>query len=136
MLAMVEKEREEHAKTREALAQNREAIIARVDKWRKENAEKLRPKWVEYRHRRMDAERKTGGSFTADDVERILKLQGHKCPNCKADLKIGYHVDHIHPVSLGGSSDPENLQMLCPSCNVRKSYKDPIVWANQNGRLL
>lgn len=29
---------------------------------------------------------------------------------------------------------PEAL--LCPTCNLRKHAKDPIAWANENGRLL
>jgi uncharacterized protein YgiB involved in biofilm formation len=29
-------------------------------------------------------------------------------------------LDHVQPVSRGGSSKPENLQLLCRLCNNRK----------------
>jgi 5-methylcytosine-specific restriction endonuclease McrA len=30
-------------------------------------------------------------------------------------------VDHIMPMNKGGKTVPENLQILCRSCNARKS---------------
>lgn len=32
-------------------------------------------------------------------------------------------IDHIHPEFHGGSHDPENLQLLCRSCNSSKGAK-------------
>ncbi len=34
-----------------------------------------------------------------------------------------FQVDHIVPINKGGKSVPENLQILCRSCNARKSDK-------------
>lgn len=31
------------------------------------------------------------------------------------------HADHIKPWSLGGKTIPENCQVLCQSCNAKKS---------------
>jgi 5-methylcytosine-specific restriction endonuclease McrA len=51
-------------------------------------------------------------------------------------LDGGFHVDHIKPLALGGQHEPGNIQLLCPTCNVRKSCTDPIQYAQRNGRLL
>lgn len=80
------------------------------------------------------------GSHSGDDVVSIFEKQLGLCANCHIKLvKSGrqkYHVDHIMPLARGGSDWPSNLQCLCPSCNMSKNAKDPIMWANENGRLL
>lgn len=80
------------------------------------------------------------GSHTTADVNAIFDGQRGKCANCEKKLfKSGankFHIDHIQPLSKGGSNWPGNLQCLCPTCNVRKSAKDPLAWAKEQGRLL
>ncbi len=55
----------------------------------------------------------------------VLKSDDFKCVICGASAKDGVrlHVDHIIPVSKGGSSKIENLRTLCERCNVGKSNK-------------
>ncbi|MHC8361755.1 HNH endonuclease [Pseudomonas sp. LS2P72] len=49
------------------------------------------------------------------------------CAICKSDLTSLFHVcgklaiDHIVPIALNGVNDPTNLQILCESCNGKKS---------------
>lgn len=76
------------------------------------------------------------GKYTREDVDRILKAQKYKCAGCKTDIRESYHIDHIKPISKGGSNWPKNLQCLCPPCNMTKSALDPIDWAKRVGRLL
>lgn len=77
------------------------------------------------------------GSHSASDITSMLERQKHKCANCRCCLKeSGYHVDHIQPLSRGGSNWPSNLQCLCPTCNLKKHAKDPLDWAQENGRLI
>ncbi len=51
----------------------------------------------------------------------VFERDAYRCQVCSgwADLT----VDHIHPESLGGALEPENLQTLCRSCNSRKGVK-------------
>lgn len=57
--------------------------------------------------------------------DKFLARFSHESPSCGADLrKTGYHIDHKIPFSKGGQSKEENLQPLCPACNLSKSNKD------------
>ena len=92
-----------------------------VREWRQKYPERAKASDQNKRAKRMAAT----GSHTAADIENILAQQNHKCTACKADLrKAGYHVDHIVALSRGGTNWPENLQALCPTCNMEKYTKD------------
>ena len=47
------------------------------------------------------------------------------CAKCgkKSATKALFHIDHIKPMKWGGLSVPENLQLLCRTCNLVKSDK-------------
>lgn len=51
----------------------------------------------------------------------ILKKYKFTCVTCKS--KENLSIDHIHPVSKGGSDEFKNLQVMCRSCNSRKSNR-------------
>ena len=54
----------------------------------------------------------------------LKRRQAGLCPLCGKVLppvRRDIHVDHILPVSQGGSSRPRNLQAVHASCNLRKS---------------
>lgn len=92
------------------------------------------------RNRNRRALKLSSGTHSAIDIKSIYDNQRGLCANCKINLiEVGagkYHVDHIMPLVLGGANGKENLQCLCPACNLRKHAKDPLAWANENGRLL
>ncbi len=55
-----------------------------------------------------------------DDVKLIVWQRDRgKCVKCGTSVELQF--DHIIPVSLGGSSTPENVQILCGRCNRTKS---------------
>jgi 5-methylcytosine-specific restriction endonuclease McrA len=87
------------------------------------------------RARRRARKKLAEGNFTSRDITAIGAKQNWKCKNCEVTIKIKYHIDHIMPLALGGSNWPDNLALLCPSCNLRKSDKHPDIWAQENGRL-
>lgn len=52
----------------------------------------------------------------------IFKRDGFKCQYCGAHPpSVVLEVDHIHPVSTGGSNDDDNLVTACFGCNRGKS---------------
>lgn len=88
-------------------------------------------------HKRRALKRGSKGSHSASDLLAILKAQSGKCAYCRSSLiKRKKHVDHITPLSCGGSNDRTNIQYLCAPCNLTKGAKDPILFAQELGRLL
>ena len=59
--------------------------------------------------------------------------QDQRCANpyCGESLVVLYHLDHIVPVASGGTSEDSNLQLLCPTCNMRKGAKDYEEWLEE-----
>jgi hypothetical protein len=51
----------------------------------------------------------------------LLKKYNFKCVICGKSENLT--IDHIKPVSLGGSDKIENLQILCKPCNSKKGCK-------------
>ena len=63
-------------------------------------------------------------SFTANQKRVAYEKQGGVCPCCKTKFNTKeMEGDHITPWSEGGTTTPENLQMLCKPCNRKKSNK-------------
>lgn len=100
--------------------------------YRKNNAEKVRAADQNKRARRQSRP----GSHTAGDIKSLLKMQRSKCAVCRKDVSSGYHVDHIVPLSNGGTNDKLNLQILCSHCNLSKHAKDPLDFMRSRGFLL
>lgn len=128
---------EKHAEYQSAWkSENKERIASSNRKWQKENPEKISGHRRNRRAKRLMAE----GCHTPEDIDAILFSQRGLCANCQSKLfKSGrqkFHVDHVMPLALGGSNWPENLQCLCPTCNLSKGAKHPDDWAAANGRLL
>lgn len=56
----------------------------------------------------------------------ILRRDNHTCRYCgepAPDVKLT--IDHVVPVSLGGSDEPKNLVAACPDCNAGKAASNP-----------
>jgi 5-methylcytosine-specific restriction endonuclease McrA len=104
-------------------------LAERVRKYRQENPHKVRE--FSQRRKGRKLEKLPRGTIPA-----LGDAQRWKCAVCRTSVRKGYHVDHIQPLARGGKHEPLNLQLLCGSCNVRKSAKDPIAFMQSRGFLL
>ena len=46
------------------------------------------------------------------------------CNLCEEPIKKQFQIDHIRPLSNGGTNDRENLQALCVSCHQEKTKEE------------
>lgn len=118
-------------------ANNRHKTIHYKRKYAKENVEKVRAIQRLYRfnnplvvrvhnRRRRSLTAARSGSASAADIAHKFKEQDGLCVYCGTSIDSGYHIDHIVPVSRDFSvahNDKDNLQLLCPRCNLRKGSK-------------
>jgi len=51
----------------------------------------------------------------------LFALADQACENCQSTFAL--EVDHRRPVALGGSDEPNNLRVLCRSCNQRAAIE-------------
>lgn len=116
--------------------ENRVEVKARVKAYQQAHPEETKFLHRIKAHRRRRRLDEAGGSFTRQDIQWLMLLQRGKCVYCKVSLDEGYHIDHIMPVAKGGGNHPENLQLLCPACNLAKSAKLPHVFAQERGYLI
>jgi len=69
---------------------------------------------------RTELERRRAQATVATKKHRaaVFGRDGYQCRICGSTAKLV--LDHIVPISRGGSDDLGNLQTLCWSCNSRK----------------
>jgi 5-methylcytosine-specific restriction endonuclease McrA len=66
------------------------------------------------------------GTITGDDWAELVKKQGGKCPYCDGGRYLV--IDHIIPLSRGGTNTKDNIQAICVQCNSSKGNKLPEEW--------
>lgn len=76
-------------------------------------------------HKRRARKNSAQGTHTRKDIENIYKRQNGRCYWCGIPVENKYHIDHVIPLSRGGSDSPENLVVSCPTCNQKKYNKLP-----------
>ena len=115
----------EIAYSRRYEADHRAQRVIKSTKWRINNPEKNRA----IKARREAVKKNAPGFFTHADIEALLIKQGGMCayhlfcPGCRGEIRHSYEIDHIVPLSRGGSNWPQNLQLLCRHCNASKNAK-------------
>lgn len=115
---------------------NKENILASTKEWAKNNPEKraeIRKRWKAknrdrvnfYQKLRSYREKNAVGSHTHQDIKEILSVFKNKCAYCKKPAET---IDHVVPLTKGGTNNPTNLVPACFSCNSSKGNKDIWQW--------
>lgn len=75
-----------------------------------------------------EAKKDKGGRerITNNTRTTVFERDAYRCKNCGDHHNL--QVDHIIPVSAGGTADLDNLQTLCRVCNGLKGAKSPEEW--------
>lgn len=120
--------REYHRRDAERYPRIRDRVIRRATEWARANPDS--------RANTRAKRRSVPGVLDKGDIERLLTKQRGRCANCSKSIRRKYHVDHVTPIAKGGANVIGNVQLLCPTCNHKKSAKDPIEFAREQGRLL
>jgi 5-methylcytosine-specific restriction endonuclease McrA len=63
------------------------------------------------------------GKLSKGIVVKLMISQRWRCACCLEPFGKAYHIDHIVPLSRGGTNTDENVQLLLPTCNLQKSTK-------------
>lgn len=82
------------------------------------------------RRREKDRDRKRLlGSDWEMIRQTVIKRDGETCRYC-GEKTSSIHIDHIFPLSRGGTNDLWNLTVSCSRCNISKKDKTLEEWEN------
>jgi 5-methylcytosine-specific restriction endonuclease McrA len=109
----------------------KERICLKQAEYRKNNPEKIRA----INHRQRAKRGKAGGNFTFSQISLQDQRQKNRCYYCHKKMGNQRTIEHIIPLSRGGSNDISNIVLACRYCNISKNAKLPHEWP-QGGRLL
>lgn len=109
---------------------NREKALTDSKKWQLENKEKVSNYKLINRHKRRAMVKESGVyKVTGKD---LAKIRRNNCVYCGSSENIT--VEHIIPITRGGTHSIGNLTSACRSCNFSKSGKLIMEWRIRNDR--
>lgn len=98
-------------------AANPEKVAAHLAKWHAANPEKVKASRV---RRKALVRGALSIPFTSDHLASRMAYYGNACWMCRGPFE---HVDHVKPLSAGGSNLLANLRPSCARCNLSKKAK-------------
>ncbi len=97
-----------------------EGAAERVKRWRVRNPEAYARQW----RGRCARARRRGLRCEAVDILELLAAYDYCCGICGGKLDLtDWHLDHIVPLSRGGSHERANVQPSHPACNMAKGAR-------------
>lgn len=92
--------------------------------WKRDHPEKMQQINAAARLKRKLAVQKNGGRCTPEQWKDRCDFYGWRCAYCRQSLSMAtVEIDHVKPVSRGGSGWPANLVPACRSCNAKKNKR-------------
>ncbi len=86
--------------------------------WQRKNSDKV----IAYAHKHRTLINNSTEHYTAEEWISLCERYNYTCLACgKNDVPMT--VDHVIPVSLGGSNGIDNIQPLCKPCNCSKGAR-------------
>lgn len=104
---------------------NPEKVKANSANWSKNNPVKVRLKT----HRRRVL--LSGSDFSEQEWDEILRLWHYHCAYCLMPqelLDVDLTIEHVIPISRGGTHTKDNIVPACRSCNSSKGNKLVSEW--------
>lgn len=111
---------------------NKHDIIKRTKEWYQENRERILQRAKEYQkinpeiplrnnHKRRARIAGNGGSYEIEELTAKFNELGNVCYYCGIPGKMV--IEHMTPISRGGTNNIDNIVPACSSCNSRKHSK-------------
>lgn len=107
---------------------NKDKCIENSKEWKKNNKDKVRKSKKIRRHKIRALKKDNGGSYTAKQWKETLEYFDYKCAYSGESVANDCHIDHIIPISKGGTSYIWNLVPSLSRVNISKSNKDMEKW--------
>lgn len=105
--------------------------------YRKRHPEKVKARSKKGKAKRRMVEANAEGNHTTQDIIELFNEQNGQCAYCGIrlfwEIKGDIHLEHIIPLSRGGTNWPDNLCLSCKNCNEEKSTKTAIEWQAVRG---
>lgn len=98
-------------------------------RWREKNPDKCRV----LDRNKCAKRRNIDGRHTLQDETNQLEKQGNRCYWCSKLLQSDAQVDHVVPLTRGGTNWPHNIVIACAFCNNSKNSRLPYIeWQPPN----
>ena len=126
---------------------NYDKFKERLSEYRKKDSWKeTRKAWIEnnkdkiaiYDHNKKSKRRSQLDLYkpiSKEDWNSVLVKFKHKCAYCGGKSSV-LQIDHVEPLSRGGSHTLDNLVPACGPCNNSKNSRDVIDFMQSRGKLL
>lgn len=103
---------------------NKEKVAAANKKWRKENWGRMSALLAQYR-----IKKRWQTPELSENQKKIISVFFDQANRLGKTLGIPFELDHIIPISKGGTHEPSNLQVIPRRINRNKHNKKIFIWA-------